>query len=331
MAAWRVRSSRANRRRSARARRVPAPSPAPTRCWCGSGVRRLPDRPPPRRGRSRPHRPRRRARPRGRRRGRRARAGRRRFALGDRVGIAWLRHTCGDLPLLPARRARTCASPPRSPAGTPTAATPSTRRARGLRLRAPRRVRRRGGRAAAVRGDHRLPRAAPRRVPPGGRLGIYGFGASAHLAAQVALHEGAEVHVLTRGEGAPDSRSSSARPRRATPTTRRRSRSTRPSCSRPSATWCRPRCAALDRGGTLAVAGHPPERHPDAELPDHLFQERTLRSVTANTRADGEEFLAFAAEIPIRPTATPYPFDAADPALTDLVEGRVTGAAVLVV
>jgi propanol-preferring alcohol dehydrogenase len=60
-----------------------------------------------------------------------------------------------------------------------------------------------------------------------------------------------------------------------------------------------------------------------------LFQERQLRSVTANTRADGEEFFRVAAEIPLRPTTVAYPFSAADRALGDLSDGRITGAAVL--
>jgi propanol-preferring alcohol dehydrogenase len=85
---------------------------------------------------------------------------------------------------------------------------------------------------------------------------------------------------------------------------------------------------ALDRGGTLAIAGiHltdiPPLRY------EWLFQEREIRSVTANTRQDGEEFLEIAARIPIRPTTTPYPFTAADQALIDLARDRVDGAAVL--
>ena len=62
---------------------------------------------------------------------------------------------------------------------------------------------------------------------------------------------------------------------------------------------------------------------------EELFNERQLRSVTANTRADGEEFLRIAAEIPLRPTTMAYPFEAADQALRDLAEDRITGAAVL--
>jgi len=60
-----------------------------------------------------------------------------------------------------------------------------------------------------------------------------------------------------------------------------------------------------------------------------LFQERQLRSVTANTRRDGEELLAIAARIPIRVATVAYPLEQADSALRDLAHGRITGAAVL--
>jgi propanol-preferring alcohol dehydrogenase len=62
----------------------------------------------------------------------------------------------------------------------------------------------------------------------------------------------------------------------------------------------------------------------------HLFGERTLTSVTANTRADGEQLLVLATRLGVRATVTRYPFDEADLALEDLAAGRLTGAAVLV-
>jgi propanol-preferring alcohol dehydrogenase len=89
--------------------------------------------------------------------------------------------------------------------------------------------------------------------------------------------------------------------------------------------------AALDRGGTLAVAGIHLSDVPPLDYQRHLFLERQVRSVTANTRADGDELLALAARLGVRVATTPYPLDAADRALADLAAGRVTGAAVLVV
>jgi propanol-preferring alcohol dehydrogenase len=87
---------------------------------------------------------------------------------------------------------------------------------------------------------------------------------------------------------------------------------------------------ALDRGGTLAIAGIHLSDVPSLSYARHLFEERTLRSVTANTRADGAAFLEVAAAIPVRVAATPYPLDDANRALADLAHDRVNGAAVLV-
>jgi len=166
-------------------------------------------------------------------------------------------------------------------------------------------------------------------VPPGGRLGIYGFGGSAHLTAQIALHEGLRVHVLTRGEqnqrlaaelgvdsvgGAAD-----ASPEALDGAI----------LFAPAGELVPVALRALDRGGTLAVAGIWLSDVPALNYADELFQERRLRSVTANTRADGEEFLALAERFGIRATTTVYPMSEAPRALTDLAHGRFGGAAVL--
>jgi propanol-preferring alcohol dehydrogenase len=86
---------------------------------------------------------------------------------------------------------------------------------------------------------------------------------------------------------------------------------------------------ALDRGGTLAVAGIYLTAIPALDYADALFEERLLTSTTANTRRDGEELLALATRIPLRVTTSSYDFDDAPRALSDLAHDRVTGAAVL--
>jgi propanol-preferring alcohol dehydrogenase len=86
---------------------------------------------------------------------------------------------------------------------------------------------------------------------------------------------------------------------------------------------------ALDRGGPLAVAGIWVSEIPALDYETELFQERSLRSVTANTRADGEVFLALAARVGVRATTVTYPLSEADRALADLAHGRYSGAAVL--
>ena len=86
---------------------------------------------------------------------------------------------------------------------------------------------------------------------------------------------------------------------------------------------------ALDRSGTLAIAGIHLSDIPALDYQRHLFHERQVRSVTANTRSDGEEFLSVAADIGITVQTQPYAFVDADQALRDLAHDRFTGAAVL--
>ncbi len=90
-----------------------------------------------------------------------------------------------------------------------------------------------------------------------------------------------------------------------------------------------PALEALDRGGTLAIAGIYLSDIPALDYERHLFFERQVRSVTSNTRADARGFLAFAGRHRIRLTTPEYPLARADEALADLSEGRVSGAAVL--
>jgi len=166
-------------------------------------------------------------------------------------------------------------------------------------------------------------------LPPGGRLGLYGFGGSAHLTAQVALAQGATVHVLTRS--AADQ--ALARELGATSVGDAFDQPPEPLDAAilfaPVGTLVPVALAALDRGGTLAVAGIHLSDIPVLNYQDHLFQERNLRSVTANTRADGEELLALADRIGVRATTTVYPFQAVDLALADLAHDRFNGAAVI--
>ena len=179
---------------------------------------------------------------------------------------------------------------------------------------------------AGIIGYRALRRA---RVPEGGRLGLYGFGASAHLTAQVALARGVEVHVLTRGAearrlAAELGAASVGRADDAPPV---------PLDSAivfaPAGELVPVALAALDQGGTLAIAGIHLSDIPAMSYAEHLFREKTLTSVTANTRADGEELLRLAPALGVTARVQRYPFAEADRALEDLAAGRVTGVAVL--
>jgi alcohol dehydrogenase, propanol-preferring len=180
---------------------------------------------------------------------------------------------------------------------------------------------------AGIIGYHALERAE---LPEGGRLGLYGFGGSAHLAAQVALARGATVHVLTRGEQAKQL----ARELGAASVGDAADMPPEPLDSAilfaPVGELVLPALAALDRGGTLAVAGIHLTDIPPLNYEKHLFQERQLRSTTSNTRADAREFLRLAGQHKLAVTVHPYPLDAADQAQRDLKAGRFDGAAVLI-
>jgi len=253
-----------------------------------------------------------------------------RFQLGQRIGIAWLRGTCGRCRWCRAGSENLCLAPHftgwDADGGYAEYAVVDEAYAYELPDRfddehaAPLLC-------AGIIGYRALRRAA---VPPGGRLGIYGFGASAHLTAQVALAQGATVHVLTRSEearrlaldlGAHSAGGADAAPPEPLDAA---------IMFAPAGELVPVALEALDRGGTLALAGIHVTEIPALDYQRHLFQERQVRSVTANTRRDGEEFLTLAANLGLVVETTPYPLSAADRALTDLAGDRVRGAAVLV-
>ena len=254
-----------------------------------------------------------------------------RFPVGARVGIAWLRHTCGTCRFCKRGSENLCLAPRFTgwddDGGFAELAVVDENYAYALpdafddESAAPLLC-------AGIIGYRALRRAA---LPRGGRLGIYGYGASAHLAAQVALHEGAQVHVLTRSIAA-------RRLARELGASSVGDAYDAPPHPLDSAILFAPvgdlvpvALRALDRGGTLAIAGIHLTDIPRLDYTTDLFQERQVRSVTANTRRDGEEFLALAARIGIRPTVTRYPMDDVGGALTDVAYDRLTGAAVIAV
>lgn len=252
------------------------------------------------------------------------------LAVGDRVGVAWLRHTCG--------RCRFCARGAENlcPDSQYTGWDADGGYAEYVTAPADYVHRLPSGYSdaelapllcAGIIGYRSLLRA---QLPPGGRLGIYGFGGSAHITAQVALAQGAEVHVMTRGREARDLALALG------------AASAQGAADQPPAPLdaailfapvgelVLPALEGLDRGGTLAIAGIHLSDVPALNYQRHLFQERQIRSVSSNTRADAREFLAFAGQHRIEVTTRPYALDRADTALNDLKSGRIAGAAVLI-
>jgi propanol-preferring alcohol dehydrogenase len=249
------------------------------------------------------------------------------FALGDRAGIAWLGWTCGECRYCRRGAENLC---PRSrytgwdaDGGYAEYATVDAAYAYHLPDDVPA-AELAPLLCAGIIGYRALKRAE---LLPEGRLGLYGFGASAHITAQLALASGATVHVVTR----------SAEARRLALELGAASAGDAPPEPLDAAIIFAPAgglvpvaLEALDRGGTLAIAGIHMSPIPQLDYDRQLFQERTLRSVTANTRQDGHELLALAERSRLRLAVTRYSMHDADKALADLAGGHVTGVAVLV-
>ncbi|WP_347354612.1 zinc-dependent alcohol dehydrogenase family protein [Intrasporangium sp.] len=252
-----------------------------------------------------------------------------RFAVGDRVGIAWLRSTCGACRWCRSGRENLCPTARFTGWDHDGGYAGYTTVPEAYAYRIPAELSPEQAApllCAGIIGYRALRRAA---LPPGGRLGLYGFGASAHLTAQLAVAQGAEVHVLTRGEQAQrlalELGAASAGPAAGMPPVPLDASI----LFAPAGELVPVALAGLEQGGTLALAGIHVSDIPRLDYQAHLFRERTVTTVTANTRRDGEEFLTLAARLRVRSSVNAYPFESADRALDDLAHGRFAGVAVL--
>ncbi len=253
-----------------------------------------------------------------------------RFQVGDQVGIAWLRSTCGSCPWCRAGRENLCpdarftgwdhdggfaefATVPEAfahpiPGGySPEKAAPLL--------------------CAGIIGYRALTRSC---LPPGGVLGLWGFGSSAHITAQIALAQGAEVMVITRGEsnrqlalelGASFVGDATAIPPRPVDSA---------IVFAPAGELVPAALASTRRGGTVALAGIYLSEIPPLNYERHLFYERDLRSVTANTRRDADELLRLAAHLDLQIHVSVRGFGQAEAAIADVAGDRGSGSTVLV-
>ena len=248
---------------------------------------------------------------------------------GDRVGVAWLRRTCGQCPFCRRGAENLCpyseytgwdadggfAHHLTAPAAyvyeldadiDPVETAPLL--------------------CAGIIGYRALMRA---NLPPGGTLGIYGFGSSAHITAQLALSAGARVFAMTRGER----NRSLARELGASFVGTEREEPPAPLDAAivfaPDGGLVPVALRATASGGTVVLAGIRLSDIPSLDYTGTLFRERDLRTVTANTRDDGARFLDLARNLHLRPRVTAVPFDDLGRAIADLREGRASGSMVL--
>jgi propanol-preferring alcohol dehydrogenase len=165
-------------------------------------------------------------------------------------------------------------------------------------------------------------------IARGGRLGLYGFGAAAHVAIQVARYWGAEVYACTRDErhqklalelGAVWAGGTVAEPPQKLDSA---------IIFAPAGEIVPAALKALKKGGTLALGGIHMSAIPALDY-DLLYQERVVRSVANNTRQDGHDFLRIAAQIPIHTQTEVFPLREANRALNALKNDAIRGAAVL--
>lgn len=253
------------------------------------------------------------------------------LAIGDLVGVAWLRHTCGVCEWCRSGSENLC---PRSRytgwdadggfaemLTAPADFVYALARDADPITTAPLLC-------AGIIGYRALSRA---NLPPRGRLGLYGFGSSAHLVAQLALASGARVSVMTRGEQnrslARELGASFVGEEAATPPEQLDSAIV----FAPAGTLVPVALAATRSGGTVVLAGIEMSDIPSMEYEASLFRERDLRTVTANTREDGRRLLDVAANLKLHPTVTTVPFVELGSAVDDIRHGLARGSLVLLV
>ena len=248
---------------------------------------------------------------------------------GDKVGIAWLRHTCGVCGWCRSGRENLCPQSRFTGWDADGGYGDLVTVPEAFAYRLPDDVdpvRVAPMLCAGIIGYRALNRSA---LPPGGRLGIFGFGSSAHITAQLASAMGAEIFVMTRGAA-----------------NRRLAKELgvvfvgetyeRPPAALDSAIVFAPAgeivpaaLRATTPGGTVTLAGIHMTDIPSMGYTEHLFGERDLRTVTANTRSDGIEFLRLADRLQLHAAVTVYPFERTAEAVTDLRSGAAAGSLVV--
>lgn len=256
------------------------------------------------------------------------------FALDDRVGVAWLNRTCGECKYCLSGRENLCeralftgwsvnggyAEYIVAPASFTYHIPDSFEDINAAPLL-----------CAGIIGYRCLRLTGlTEREWPGGRLGIYGFGAAGHICIQLARARGAEVYVCTRDQerhqalahelGATWVGDATEKPPVQLDTA---------IIFAPAGDLVPPALKALARGGTLVLGGIHMSAIPPLDY-SLIYGERVIRSVANNTREDGQEFLIEAARVPVRTHVQTFPFDQVNEALIALKNDAIRGAGVII-
>ena len=253
------------------------------------------------------------------------------FKTGDRVGIAWLRWTCGECRFCAAGNENLCEGAKFTgldadggyaqfacvPAAFAYPIPEGYRDEEAAPLL-----------CAGIVGYRALRRSG---IRPGGRLGLYGFGASAHIVLQIARHWKCEVYVFTRAErhqklarelgAAWVGRAEQEPPRKLDGAI----------SFAPAGALVPEMLRAVDKGGTVALAGVAMSATPPLDYRRCLYHEKSLTSVANATRQDGRDLLALARELRIEVRTEPFPLSDANRALRMVKESRIEASAVLTI
>ena len=251
--------------------------------------------------------------------------------VGDRIGVAWLRHTCGRCRFCTSGRENLCEFSQytgyHADGGYAEYATVAEQFAYAIPQQfddvhaAPLLC-------AGIIGYRALLRSGVRN---GEKLAIFGFGSSAHVVIQIARRRGCEVYVVSRGEShrklalemgatwaGAEAREMPEKPQGAI-------------VFAPAGEVVLPALECLDRGGVVSLAGIHMSPIPSIDYDKYLFQERDIHPVTANTREDGHNLLKESADAGVSPHVRTYPLEQANEALADMKHGRIDGTGVLLV
>ncbi|MDX1682218.1 MAG: zinc-dependent alcohol dehydrogenase family protein [Phycisphaeraceae bacterium] len=166
-------------------------------------------------------------------------------------------------------------------------------------------------------------------IVDGGTLLMVGFGSSAHMIAPIARHRGLRLLVVTRSESHQQLARNLGAAWAGDDFERLPQKADAAIHFAPVGDLVPPIMASLDRAGVLAIAGIHLTDIPPLDYQDHLFQEREIRTVTANTREDARNLLIEAAKADVQPHITRYPLEQANEALRDMKASRIDGTAVL--
>jgi propanol-preferring alcohol dehydrogenase len=260
------------------------------------------------------------------------------FQVGDRVGVAWLGGTCGACRFCSEGRENLCTAPTFTGWDRDGGYAEEVLASEAFTYHLPRNlddIHAAPLLCTGIIGFRALKRALGLQGIPrkdharGGSLGLYGFGSSAHLAIQIARYCGCAVFVLTRDKEHRELAQELGASWVGTLTDSPPVPFNAAINFTPAGEVVPLALSHLERGGTLVNAGIHLSPTPPLYYKEHLFEERTLTSVTANTRSDGRELLELATSIPLRTEVTTFPLEQANEALQSLTGDRIRGSAVL--